>query len=106
MAAHEVESGEIADPVVERRRAPEVGEQDRQAGDLEALLGIERAAAIEIAERLVAEQPRRGEKRPSPADDLRPSLRCGAKRLAASDARTCSRTKCAPGPGCILSVPL
>ena len=56
MTAHEIEGGEIADPLVERGRASEVGEQDGQARDLEPLLGIERPAAIEIAERLIAEQ--------------------------------------------------
>jgi hypothetical protein len=32
----------------------------REAGDLEALFRIERAAPVEIAERLVAEEPVRG----------------------------------------------
>ena len=38
MAAHEIEGGEIPDPVVERGRAPEVGKEDREACDLEPLL--------------------------------------------------------------------
>ena len=70
VTAHEIEGGEIADPVVERGRAPEVGEQDRQARDLEPLLGIERPAAIEIAERLVAEQAGRGQERPAGVGEL------------------------------------
>jgi hypothetical protein len=37
-AAHEIEGGEIPDPVVERGRAAEVGEEDREACDLEPLL--------------------------------------------------------------------
>ena len=32
--AHQVESDQIADPFVELRRALEVGEQEREAGDL------------------------------------------------------------------------
>ena len=57
--------GEIADPVVERGRTPEIGKEDREARDLEALFRIERATPVEIAERLVAEEPVRGQNRPA-----------------------------------------
>ena len=54
MVTDEVESGQVAHAIVERRRAHEVGEQDRQIGDPEPLLGIEGGVAVEIAEGLVA----------------------------------------------------
>ena len=65
VVAHEIERGEIPDPVVERCRTPEIGKEDREAGDLEALFRIERAVPVEIAERLVAEEPVRGQNRPA-----------------------------------------
>ena len=63
MLADEVEGGEIAHAVVERRRAHEIGEENRQIGDPEPLLGIEGGVAVKITERLVAEHPVRGQKR-------------------------------------------
>ena len=56
MAAHEIEGDEIADPVVKLGRALQVGEQESEAGDLEALLDVERFGAIEVAKRLVGER--------------------------------------------------
>jgi hypothetical protein len=52
MRPHQVEGGEIADPLVKLRRAFEVGKQKGQAGDLEPLVDIHRVGAVEVAKHL------------------------------------------------------
>ena len=106
MAAHEIEGGEVADPVVERGRAPEVGEQDGEARDLEALLGIERAAAIEVAERLVAEEPGRGQERPAAARTARPAPCPWSHRPGSVRRADLFSNVMRAGPGCSVIVPL
>ena len=41
MRTHQIEGGEIADPLIKRGGALEVGEQKRQRGDLEPLVDVE-----------------------------------------------------------------
>ena len=50
MLTHQIVSDEIADALIERRRALEVGEQEGQARDLEPLIDVERIGAIDVAE--------------------------------------------------------
>src|SRR5579859_5452860 len=57
MRAHDVERGDVADPLIEHGRALEVGEKEGEAGNLEALLGVERVGAVKVAEGLVGQQP-------------------------------------------------
>ena len=70
MLAHEIVGDDVADPLVERGRALEVGEQERQARDLQPLIDVERVGAIDVAERLVGEQPLRGQERPPLAEQI------------------------------------
>jgi len=57
MAAARGRSAPGRHPLVELGRALEVGEQEGEAGDLEALVDVDRVGAVEVAERLVGEQP-------------------------------------------------
>ena len=43
MRAHEVEGDEVADPFVKLGRSAEIGEEEGQAGDLQALVDVERS---------------------------------------------------------------
>ena len=70
MLAHQIVGDEIADPLVKRGRAFEVGEQKSQADDLEPLVDVERVGAIDVAEGLVGENALGGEERPALADQL------------------------------------
>ena len=70
MLAHQIVGDEIADPLIERGRALEVGEQERQAGDLEPLIDIEGVGAIDVAEGLVGQEPLRGEERPAVPEQM------------------------------------
>ena len=67
---HQVEGRQVADAVVELGRALEVGEQEGEAGDLEALVDVQRVGAVDVAERLVGEQALGGQERPAPAEQL------------------------------------
>src|SRR6476469_10060300 len=58
---HDVIRNEIANALVEFSRTFQVGEQERQAGDLQPLVHVKRVGAIDIAERLVGEEPLGGE---------------------------------------------
>ena len=69
-ALHQVERHQIADALVELGRALEVGEQEREAGDLQPLVDVERVGAVDVAERLVREQALGGQERPAPAEQL------------------------------------
>ncbi len=66
MLLHQIIGREIADPFIELRRALQIGEQESQAGDLQALVDVERVGAIEIAKCLVREQAVRRQERSSP----------------------------------------
>ena len=65
MLAHQVEGHQVADPLVELGRALQVGEQEGEAGDLQALVDVERVGAIDVAEGLVGQQALGGEERPA-----------------------------------------
>ena len=75
MRAHQIEGGEIADPLVERGRTLEVGEQEGQRRDLEALVDIEIVGLEDVAEGLVREHPLGGEERLALAEQLDASRR-------------------------------
>ena len=64
MRPHQIEGDEVPDPLVERGRAAQVGEEEGQAGDLQPLVDVERVGAVDVAERLVGEKPLGGEERP------------------------------------------
>ena len=70
MRAHEIEGGEIADPLVERGRALEIGEQEGQRGDLEPLVDVEIVGLEHVAEGLVRQHPLGGEERPALAEQV------------------------------------
>ena len=70
MRAHQIEGGEIADPLVQRGRALEVGEQEGQRGDLQPLVDVEIVGLEDVAEGLVGQHPLGGEERLALADQL------------------------------------
>jgi hypothetical protein len=70
MRPHQVEGGEIADPLVKLGRAFEVGKQKGQAGDLQPLVDIDRVRAVEVAKHLVSQEPLGGQKWPPSAEKL------------------------------------
>ena len=57
MRPHQIERSQIADPLVQCCRTLEIGEQKRQRRDLEALVDIEIVGLVEIAKRLIGENP-------------------------------------------------
>ena len=74
MRADEIIGGEITDALVELGRALEVGEQECQRQDLQALVDFERIGPVEIAEGLVGEQALGGQKRAAAAENARQIL--------------------------------
>src|SRR5260370_6712797 len=70
MRSDEVEGDQIPNRFVELGGTSEVGEQERQAGDLEALVEIDRVGAVEIGKNLVGQQPLCAEERLAPAQEL------------------------------------
>src|ERR671912_370973 len=70
MRPHEVEGRKVADALVELGRALEVGEQEGEARDLEALVDVERIGPVEIAEALVGEEALCGEKGPAALQEM------------------------------------
>src|SRR5258708_37730657 len=70
MRSDEVEGDQIPNPFVELGGTSEVGEQERQTGDLQALVDIDRVGAVEIAKNLVCQQPLCAQERLAPAQDL------------------------------------
>ena len=70
MGAHQVIGNQVAYLLVEFCRALQIGEQERQAGDLEPLFDVECVGVIDIAEGLIAEQPLRRDERLSPRKEL------------------------------------
>ena len=70
MPLHQIEGDEIANPLVELGRAFEVGEQERQAGDLQPLVDVERVGAVDVAESLVGQEPLGGEEALAAAEQL------------------------------------
>ena len=63
MLLHEVERVQVADALVERGRALEVGEEQREPPDRQALAGDDRLGVEEVEERLVREQLGAGQER-------------------------------------------
>ena len=100
MAAHEIVGDKVADPLVELGRALEIGEQEGQAGDLEALIDVERVGAVDVAEGLVAEQALRRQERPALAEQVdaarrrRPRSPGSTRRIGAV-----LESRAAAGPG-------
>ena len=70
MRAHQIEGGEIADPFIERGGAFQVGEQERQRGDLEALIDVEIIRLEDVAKSLVRQHPLGGQDRLALAEQL------------------------------------
>ena len=70
MRAHQIERGEIADPFVQRGGALEVGEQERQRGDLQPLIDVEVVGLEDVAEGLVGQHPLGGQERLALADQM------------------------------------
>ena len=70
MRAHQIERGEVADPLIQRGRALEIGEQECQRGDLEALVDVEIVGLEDVAEGLVAQHPLGGQERLALADQM------------------------------------
>ena len=96
--AHQIVGDDVADPLVKLGRALEVGEQERQARDLQPLIDVERVGAIDVAERLVGQQPLGGQERPPLAEQV--VQRDGRRSTAtAARARRCGcRAPAAAGP--------
>ena len=70
MRPDEIEGDQVAHPLVELGGASEVSEQERQTGDLEALIDVDHVGAIEIAKYLVGQQPLCAEEGFAPAQQL------------------------------------
>ena len=70
MRAHQIERGEIADPLVQRGRSLQIGEQEGQRRDLEALIDAEIVGLEHVAEGLVRQHPLGGEERLPLADQM------------------------------------
>src|SRR5260370_37326699 len=75
MRSDEVEGGQIPNPFVELGGTSEVGEQERQTGDLQALVDIDRVGAVEITKHLVCQQPLCTQERLAPAQELTEPVR-------------------------------
>ena len=63
MRAHQIKRSEIADPLIQRGRALQIGEQEGQRGDLEPLVDTEIVGLVDVAKRLVGQHPLGGEER-------------------------------------------
>ena len=70
MLAHQIVGDEIADALVKRGRAFEIGEQESQAGDLELLIDVERVGAVDVAKGLIGEKPLCGHERLALAKEI------------------------------------
>ena len=83
MLPHQIVCDKVADALVERGRAFQVSEQERQARDLEPLVRVERVGLVDVAERLIGEQSFGGDERLA-----RPSRSCSASPAIHSAGRT------------------
>src|SRR5262249_28644097 len=70
MLTDEVIGDEVTDTIVKFRRPFEIREQKRQAGQLQALIDVERVGAIDVAEYLIGKQALGGEERLSLAEHV------------------------------------
>ena len=70
MLAHEIIGHQIADPLVERSRAFQVREQERQTGDLEPLIYIEGVGPVDVAEGLIGQEPLSGQERAAAPEQM------------------------------------
>src|SRR5260370_27905921 len=75
MRSDEVEGDQIPNPFVELGGTSEVGEQERQTGDLQARVDIDRVGAVEIAKNLVCQQSLCAQERLAPAQELTEPVR-------------------------------
>ena len=106
MRAHQVEGDQVADPLVKLGRALEIGEQERQAGDLQPLVDVERVGAIDVAERLVGEQPLGGQERPALAEQVVQRVAGDPDATAATRVSVRFSSDSRSGPGRISMVPV
>src|SRR5215211_8282260 len=70
MRAHEIIRRKVSHPLVELGRSPQVGEQERQARDLEPLVDVERVRPINVPKGLVREQALGGQEWAAMAEDV------------------------------------
>src|SRR6516165_5036118 len=70
MRAHQIERGEVPDPLIERSRPLQVGEQESQRGDLQPLIDIEIVGLEDVAESLVGQHALCRKERPALAEQL------------------------------------
>src|SRR4029077_10975089 len=70
MLANEIIGDKVSDSVVELGRTFEIGEQERQAGQFQALIDVKRIGAVNVAEYLVGQQALGSEKRFSLAEHM------------------------------------
>src|SRR4029077_20240514 len=67
---HQVKGDQVPYPLVEFGGSFEIGKQERQAGDLETLVDIDRVGAVDIAKDLVGQQALCGQERFASAKQL------------------------------------
>ena len=70
MLADQIVGDQIADALIERGRALQVREQERQARDLEPLIRLERLGLVDVAEGLISEKPFGGDERFAPGEKI------------------------------------
>src|SRR5207237_8888793 len=70
MLANKVVRHEIANPLIERSRALEIGEQERKTCDLQPLIDIKRVGAKQVAESLIGEEALGRKERRAPAEQM------------------------------------
>ena len=70
MLTHEIVSNEVADAFIKSSRALQIGEKERQAGDFQPLIDVERIGSIDVAESLIAEEPLGGQERPPVSEQM------------------------------------
>src|SRR5208283_1667450 len=80
VGAYDVVRRQIADTLVERGRALEVREEDRQARQLEALVDVERAGPVHVTERLIRKHSPRREKGQAAVEQAMKIVVCGEER--------------------------
>ena len=70
MLANKIVGHEIPNPLIERSRALEIGEQERKTCDLQPLIDIKRVGAKQVAESLIGEEALGRKERPAPAEQM------------------------------------
>src|SRR5438128_535528 len=70
MRADEIIGDKVANTLVELGRAFQVGEEEGEAGDLQALIDVERVGAIDVSEGLIGEEALRREERSALSEQM------------------------------------